>query len=313
LKKNPEYGEGYWFAVPLGTGGFSVGIIARMNKRRNIILGYFFAERWTYPPRLVDIQNRSAEEAVLKCIFNSRALVDARWPILGRSPGWDRGAWPMPAFCRTEELTGRYWKVIYPDDDPTEARTEIQITADECQKLPKDVLFSPNSIEATLTRLLESEGATMRTPRNSPDTDPAADSSDSPMLATYENMASSDLSDCHDPPHAVLVCLRLSDDSFGDAADRQQIEDLEDRIARAVDREGVGEFDGNEIGRGFWQILVFGPSADRILETIEPILKDFPARPGSFVIKRYGEPEAREVRVEIWPSSRDSSRVSQAS
>jgi hypothetical protein len=103
-----SYGEGDWFAVPLREGGFAVGVIARaMPHKEGILLGYFFGPRRDDVPTLDELKSLSASDAVLVDRFGHLGLVRGTWPLLGRIDGWDRGAWPTPAFGRFEELTGR--------------------------------------------------------------------------------------------------------------------------------------------------------------------------------------------------------------
>lgn len=111
----PECGEGDWFAVPLREGSFAVGVVARANPKA-ALLGYFFGPRRSETPELEEVANLKPEDAVLVGTFGHLGLTQGKWPILGQLDGWDRWTWPMPAFVRYEELTGRYFHVFY---DPT--------------------------------------------------------------------------------------------------------------------------------------------------------------------------------------------------
>ena len=51
------------------------------------------------------------------------------------------------------------------------------------------------------------------------------------------------------------------------------------------------EFAGNELAGG-WAVLYLGPSADRIAEAVLRSLGSL--RPGSYLVRRYGDPEASE-------------------
>jgi hypothetical protein len=100
--------------------------------------------------------------------------------------------------------------------------------------------------------------------------------------------------------HAVIAHLSLSNGDMGTEQERDVIFLLEDRLSAAIERAGVGEFDGNEFGAGECVLYMYGPDADRLYDTIVPHLQMAAAARGGYAIKRYGEasdPTAREVRV----------------
>lgn len=147
-----NYQEGDWFAVPLQEGGFAVGIIARTTPHKDgILLGYFFGPRCDQLPKLEEFSRLSTVDAVLVERFGDLGLINGTWPILGQISGWDRSAWPTPAFGRFEELTGRALKVIYDDTDPNKLICEKQIDAAELADLPKDGLSGAGAVETILT------------------------------------------------------------------------------------------------------------------------------------------------------------------
>ncbi len=101
---------------------------------------------------------------------------------------------------------------------------------------------------------------------------------------------------------AVLVYFNLSDMGFGTEEEREAIRELSDRIEQEVEREGVGEFDGDEFGGGQCTLFMYGPDADALFAAIEQILRESPLTRGAHVIKRYGEvldPGAKKVRVDL--------------
>jgi hypothetical protein len=63
MKKLP-YREGTWFAIPLETGGFGVGVVARATKRGKVILAYFFGPHRSEVPSLDEVERLSPEDAV---------------------------------------------------------------------------------------------------------------------------------------------------------------------------------------------------------------------------------------------------------
>ncbi len=100
--------------------------------------------------------------------------------------------------------------------------------------------------------------------------------------------------------HAVIVHLRLSDETFGSSEEREAIFAIEDLMSDAIERSTAGEFDGHEFGEGECVLFMYGPEADRLFASIEPILKSSPLAAGGYAIKRYGDasdPGSRKVRV----------------
>jgi Immunity protein 26 len=152
---NVRYSEGDWFAVPIRSGGFAIGVIARANPG-GVLLGYFFGPKRAALPKIEELARLTAADAVLVGKFGHLGIKQNRWPIVGRFDTWDRREWPMPALVRYEELTGRTFRVIYDDDDPNRFVREERLTPDEVSTdAPKDGLMGPGFAEAILTRLLE--------------------------------------------------------------------------------------------------------------------------------------------------------------
>lgn len=149
----PKYVEGDWFAVPLKDGGFGVGLVARKNAG-GVLLGYFFGPKRTTLPELKDLTALSAEDAVLISKFGHLGLRQGKWPILGRLEGWTSTLWPMPAFIRYEELTGRSFRVTYDPQDPNRVLQEEQIPPGRAEQGPRDGLLGAGLVEKVLARLL---------------------------------------------------------------------------------------------------------------------------------------------------------------
>lgn len=98
----------------------------------------------------------------------------------------------------------------------------------------------------------------------------------------------------------MLVSLKLSDEEFGTEEDRSPIERVEDLLNEQLPEQGVGEFDGNEVGGGYYTLYLYGPNADRLFDVALPIIQGgLTIRPGSYVVKRYGEPGSQEQRVAL--------------
>jgi hypothetical protein len=74
--------------------------------------------------------------------------------LVGHFDGWDRSAWPTPAFGRFEELTGRAFKVTYDDVNPNALLQETPIDPSElasmpnpCAGVPRNAFCSPNELQ----------------------------------------------------------------------------------------------------------------------------------------------------------------------
>lgn len=91
------------------------------------------------------------------------------------------------------------------------------------------------------------------------------------------------------PPdaHAVIVHFRYGSTNL------DALLKAERQLAAAIDAAGVGQLDGYDVavdgsnGRFF----MYGPDADRLYDTVEPVLERFPFAKGATVMRRYGPPE----------------------
>src|SRR5262245_33669660 len=118
-KRNYEIGD--WFAVPLRSGGYASGLIARRS-RRGVLLGYFFGPKTNHIPSLQELESLKPQAAVLVELFGDLGLLKGEWPILGRSKGWDLRDWPIPVFVRQDDLSGVSQLVEYSEDGLQELR-----------------------------------------------------------------------------------------------------------------------------------------------------------------------------------------------
>ncbi|WP_198432657.1 immunity 26/phosphotriesterase HocA family protein [Burkholderia ubonensis] len=114
MKRLP-YSEGTWFAVPLRTGGYAIGVVARMAPKGKIVLAYFFGPKCDAVPALSEVEGLKPTDAI-KCVrLGDLGMVNGEWPIIGASPGWAREDWPMPSFIKQDPLSNRVWLVRYAD------------------------------------------------------------------------------------------------------------------------------------------------------------------------------------------------------
>lgn len=102
---------------------------------------------------------------------------------------------------------------------------------------------------------------------------------------------------------ALIITIPLHEKT-GNADELKRLYALEDQLTVTIKESGAGEYDGNEIGEGVFTIFIYGPSAERLLSVVRPILKAFHAPAGSHLIQRYGKPGAKQERVEIGGAGR---------
>ena len=118
------------------------------------------------------------------------------------------------------------------------------------------------------------------------------------LVLPYTRFSSSRVVSAADE-QAIIVNIRLTSADMGNAEERKRIAALEEQLAAAIKESGAGDFDGDEFGNGFCTIYMYSPSADRLFIVVQPVLKKFHAPAGSYLVKRYGKPGAKQERVEI--------------
>lgn len=151
--KSIPYREGSLFAVPLRNNGFTVGVVARMAKKGKIILAYFFGKKFETIPSFTEISIMRSTDAI-KCLrIGDLGLINGEWLILGDMPSWSHKDWPVPTFIRQDELTGRAWRVIYSDADPSKLDKEESIPYDT-KGLEESDLYGYGAVELVMTKLL---------------------------------------------------------------------------------------------------------------------------------------------------------------
>ncbi|MEZ5410183.1 MAG: hypothetical protein R2761_19290 [Acidimicrobiales bacterium] len=84
----------------------------------------------------------------------------------------------------------------------------------------------------------------------------------------------------------------LRDDDTG-------LDEIEDPLIEAIQAAGVGEFDGIDIGADGAVLYMYGPDADRLWDAVETTVLAVGLGSGSYAVKRYGEPGATEVRIDL--------------
>jgi hypothetical protein len=159
--------EGDCFAVPLPSGGFAIGVVARaMERSDSVIFVYMFGPRRMELPDIKDAKNLRP----VRSIFHGRVGAGRRWSNLGRLADYSRSQWPMPSFLSVDLLTGRTVVRTYDDDDPSHLKEERALSVRAAARrgsasTTSDGLFGPVALEVVLNDLLGDPKATGRSHR----------------------------------------------------------------------------------------------------------------------------------------------------
>ena len=148
-----NYTEGTWFAVPLDSGGFGVGVVARATKKGPIILVYLFGPKREAVPSLSEVAGLDPSATVKAVQTGDMHLIGGEWPIVGRSPTWQRESWPIPLFVRKPPFVNHELVIQYADDDPSRivSRTKVPLGT---SRFDADSLYGVGALESEMSRLL---------------------------------------------------------------------------------------------------------------------------------------------------------------
>ena len=156
-RKKLHYKEGVWFAVPLRSGGFAIGLVARMDGKGSVI-GYFFGPSHKEIPSSLDFtKGLTPDDAIFIAHFGDLGLLKGTWKVLGEREPWIREKWPLPAFVRTDVISGKHRKVLYFEDNLLKEVQLVPIVAETAKRLPEDGIFGAGAVEIRLTKLLSME------------------------------------------------------------------------------------------------------------------------------------------------------------
>lgn len=95
------------------------------------------------------------------------------------------------------------------------------------------------------------------------------------------------------PRHSLIVEFAQQ------GVDLEALFALEERLARAIAEEQVGEYDGNEIAvdGGTSSLFMVGPDANALFAVVEPILRSSAIMRGATIRVRYGPPSDLSVET----------------
>ncbi len=156
--RSPKYAPGDVFRGPLRSGGYAVGVIARVGPD-GIICGFFYSPQVGDTPNVTVAVTGEPTAPLLVARVVDRGLATGAWPVVARVRAWDTDVWRMPTFHRFEQLTGRFIAVEYADHDPNRLVRERVIAANDALQLPEDDLYGAGALELELGALLREKSA----------------------------------------------------------------------------------------------------------------------------------------------------------
>jgi hypothetical protein len=81
-KYSIRYKEGQWFAAPLRTSRFALGIVVRGSYRNGICLEYFFGPVYSEVPDMGITLVKKPNDAILITRFGDRGITTGEWPLI---------------------------------------------------------------------------------------------------------------------------------------------------------------------------------------------------------------------------------------
>jgi hypothetical protein len=157
-----RYKEGQWFAVPLTTSGYAIGILVRGSSQTQGGLGYFFGPKFETVPTESDVERLYSEDAILIRWFSDLGITRGEWPLIQTERMFQRSEWPVPQFGSIDlidETQG--WLVTYSQDDSGEKDDISRIHCDVSRVigLSPNVTSGHEAIRIVMTAILEDNRA----------------------------------------------------------------------------------------------------------------------------------------------------------
>ena len=153
-RRKVPYKEGDFFAVPLRTSGYGIGLVARTVKVGGI-LGYFFPGKYQTVPTLSEVQDKKPHDAFWIRHFGDLGFFNGDWHVIGPIPSWDRADWPVPSFVRTDCISGNHYRITYSEHDLDQEIECSLIEKTEAELLPEDGISGYGALEIRLSNLLD--------------------------------------------------------------------------------------------------------------------------------------------------------------
>jgi hypothetical protein len=247
-------------AIPLGGGGYGLGVVARWSSAQGRLWMYCFGEHLPVVPALSEVLPLHAGDALVSwAVLPPKSDEDV--VLLGSLDSWDRDEWRPGAILagspRRETMFVRLWN----DDEPVEEEAGVRMPSADAMALlavgPGD--FSARNggsltgwpgVVARLTRWI-TPGAVVE--------------SDAAVPTAREWW------DLDAPEVGARVILRFA--LTGEDSSRDD-EDLEQQLDLALTSAGVGGLDGHETGADDYGVFLYGADAEQMLAVSRRILRD---------------------------------------
>lgn len=150
--KRNLFRPGDWFEVPLRDEWSALGRVARLSRTRSVSLCYFFEPHLS--SSLIRASFPESQDAVAILRVDSEALRKGYWRVLCSEDAWNPEAWPTPIYAKYEDLDGRSWLVIYPDDDPDKPAEVAPTTSEEARHYTVDSFVPRQIVERLLEKII---------------------------------------------------------------------------------------------------------------------------------------------------------------
>jgi hypothetical protein len=146
-----SYTAGTWFGVPLRSGGYAQGVVARVGDG-GILFGYFFGPKLNSLSKHIP-KNVRPEDRLYWGKFGHLGITKGKWKLIGVDPNWNNEKWPLPPMVRVDENAGIAFISYYDDsmDIVSEERCDLSLVNDH----PYDALMGAGAVEIKLTKLLK--------------------------------------------------------------------------------------------------------------------------------------------------------------
>jgi hypothetical protein len=163
--KKVKYREGDWFGVPLESGGWGIGIVARRDKRGGIVGFFFGPPRKELPKSTEELDRLHHTQAVWRADIGSLGIERGTWPILGHHANWSHERFPNPWFGWIDTSGRVAHKTQWcPDEHPDEPLEEY-CPVEEAMQLPGNDAFPAGAAEWTLDQILAGRHRELADPR----------------------------------------------------------------------------------------------------------------------------------------------------
>lgn len=165
IKPEPSSHEaGTWFAIPLPSGGWALGLVARRRigtgRKGRRIFCYFFGPRVSEPGDFGWPIKGLPNDRVLFARTGDEALMRGRWVVIGKDADFSKANWPMPKFKRGPGMGGGPdWKkraiLVRYDDDLENAYDEEVVIIEDESKYPDDADVGYLAMEDAIDRAMQ--------------------------------------------------------------------------------------------------------------------------------------------------------------